>query len=103
MNVEDVNIEPLTFELEQNYPNPFNPSTTIGFQISEPGFVSLKIFDVLGNEIAVLVSETKSIGYYKVEFNTSNLINSNNLNSGIYFYRLMVNGVFETKAMILMK
>jgi len=57
----------------------------------------------LGNEIAVLVSEAKSIGYYNVEFNTSNLINNNNLNSGIYFYRLMVNEVSETKAMILMK
>jgi hypothetical protein len=103
VDVEDVNAIPLLFKLEQNYPNPFNPSTTIGYQITEPGFVSLKIFDVLGNEIAVLVSEAKSIGYYKVEFNTSNLISNNNLNSGIYFYRLMVNEVSETKVMILMK
>ena len=103
VDVEDVSVKPLSFELEQNYPNPFNPSTIIGFQISDPGFVSLKIFDVLGNEIAVLVSEFKSIGYYKVEFNTSNFIINNNLNSGIYFYRLMVNDVFETKAMILLK
>ncbi len=103
VDVEDVSVKPLSFELEQNYPNPFNPSTIIGFQISDPGFVSLKIFDVLGNEIAVLVSEFKSIGYYKVEFNTSNHINNNNLNSGIYFYRLVVNEVFETKAMILLK
>lgn len=103
VDVEDVNTIPLSFKLEQNYPNPFNPSTTIGYQITEPGFVSLKIFDVLGSEIAVLVSEAKSIGYYKVEFNTSNLISNNNLNSGIYFYRLMVNEVFETKVMILMK
>jgi len=103
VDVEDVSVKPLSFELEQNYPNPFNPSTIIGFQISDPGFVSLKIFDVLGNEIAVLVSEFKSIGYYKVEFNTSNHINNNNLNSGIYFYRSMVNEVFETKAMILLK
>ena len=103
VDVDDVNVIPSSFQLEQNYPNPFNPSTTIGFQISEPGFVSLKIFDVLGNEIAVLVSEAKSIGYYKVEFNTSNLLNNNNLNSGIYFYRLMVNEVSETKAMILLK
>ncbi len=103
VDVEDVSVKPLSFELEQNYPNPFNPSTIIGFQISEPGFVSLKIFDVLGNEIAVLVSESKSIGYYKVEFNTSNFIINNNLNSGIYFYRLMVNKVSKTKIMILMK
>jgi len=103
VDVEDVNVIPLSFELEQNYPNPFNPSTTIEFQISEPGFVSLKVFDVLGNEIAVLVNEDKPIGYYKVEFNTSNLINNNNLNSGIYFYRLLVNEISETKAMILMK
>ncbi|MCH7964971.1 MAG: hypothetical protein IH852_13655 [Bacteroidetes bacterium] len=103
VDVEDVNVKPLSFELEQNYPNPFNPSTIIGFQISEPGFVSLKIFDVLGNEIAVLVNEDKLIGYYNVEFNTSNLIINNNLISSIYFYRLMVNEVSETKAMILMK
>jgi len=103
VDVDDVNVKPLSFELEQNYPNPFNPSTIIGFQISEPGFVSLKIFDVLGNEIAVLVSESKSIGYYKVEFYTSNFIINNNLNSGIYFYRLMVNEVSKTKIMILMK
>jgi hypothetical protein len=103
VDVEDFNVIPSAFELEQNYPNPFNPSTIIGFQISEPGFVSLKIFDVLGNEIAVLVSGAKSIGYYKVEFNTSNLLNNNNLNSGIYFYRLMVNEISETKAMILLK
>ena len=103
VDVEDVNVIPLAFELEQNYPNPFNPSTTIEFQISEPGFVSLKVFDVLGNEIAILVYEDKQIGYYKVEFNTSNLINNNNLNSGIYFYRLVVNNLSETKAMILMK
>jgi len=103
VDVEDANVIPSSFKLEQNYPNPFNPSTIIGFQISEPGFVSLKVFDVLGNEIAILVNEDKPIGYYKVEFNTSNLLNNNNLNSGIYFYRLMVNEVSETKAMILLK
>jgi len=103
VDVEDVNVIPLEFELEQNYPNPFNPSTTIGFQISEPGFVSLKVFDVLGNEIAVLVNEDKPIGYYKIEFDVSNFINNNYLNSGIYFYSLMVNEVSETKAMILLK
>ena len=103
VDVEDANVIPSSFKLEQNYPNPFNPSTKIGFQISEPGFVSLKVFDVLGNEIAVLVYEDKPIGYYKVEFNTANLMDSNNLNSGIYFYRLVVNDLSETKAMILMK
>jgi len=103
VDVEDINGIPSSFKLEQNYPNPFNPSTVIGFQISQPGFVSLRVFDVLGNEIAVLVNEDKQIGYYKVEFNTSNLMNNNNLNSGIYFYRLLVNEVSETKAMILMK
>ncbi|MCH8033083.1 MAG: exo-alpha-sialidase [Bacteroidetes bacterium] len=103
VDVKDYNVKPLSFGLEQNYPNPFNPSTIIGFQISEPGYVSLKVFDILGNEIAVLVNEDKLIGYYNVEFNTSNLIINNNLNSSIYFYRLMVNEVSETKAMILMK
>jgi len=103
VDVEDANVIPSSFELEQNYPNPFNPSTIIEFQISEPGFVSLKVFDVLGNEIAILVDEDKPIGYYKVEFNNSNLMNNNNLNSGIYFYRLVVNDLSETKAMILLK
>jgi len=61
------------------------------------------VYDVLGNKIVELLDEHKQTGYYEVEFNTSNLLKNNNLNSGIYFYRLRVNEVSETKAMILMK
>ncbi len=71
---------PSQFNLEQNYPNPFNPVTTIKYQIPEISFVTLKVYDVLGNEIATLVSEEKPAGSYEINFNSSNL------SSGIYFY-----------------
>ena len=80
----EVNIKPENFSLSQNYPNPFNPSTKIKFTV--PGNaethhgVSLKVYDILGNEIATLVNEEKPAGIYEVEFN------SDNLSSGIYFY-----------------
>ena len=73
---------PQTFKLEQNYPNPFNPTTNFGFRISEFGIVSLKVFDVLGREVATLVQEQKEAGYYSVQWNASGLP------SGIYFARL---------------
>jgi len=85
------------FELLQNYPNPFNPTTNIGFRISDRGFVTLKIYDILGNEIATLVNEEKPAGEYEVEFN------GNNLPSGIYFYQLQAGSFVKTKKMILMK
>jgi hypothetical protein len=102
---------PSGFELSQNYPNPFNPSTNIRFRIVESGLVTLKVYDILGNEIATLVNEEKQPGVYEVEFNTStfNYIPS----SGIYFYQLLVSDLqskdeksgnfIETKKMILMK
>jgi len=90
-------ISPEGFSLYQNYPNPFNPSTTIRFQISESEFVSLKIYDVLGNEITTLISEELSPGDYKVTFE------GNSLTSGTYFYQLNVNGYTETKKMILLR
>ncbi|MBE0570942.1 MAG: T9SS type A sorting domain-containing protein, partial [Ignavibacteriaceae bacterium] len=78
--------KPTDFILEQNYPNPFNPSTTIKFQIPEQSFVTIKVYDVLGNEIATLVNEYKPAGTYEVEFNTSSI---NHIpSSGIYFYQL---------------
>ena len=88
---------PNGINLEQNYPNPFNPSTKIKFRISDFGFVSLKVCDVLGNEITTLVSEEKAIGNYEIEFI------GRNLTSGIYFYRLQAREFVETKMMILMK
>ena len=85
------------FELSQNYPNPFNPSTTIKFQIPRNGFVTLKVYDVLGNEVATLVSEEKPAGSYKVEFDGSNLA------SGIYIYRLTSGNYTASKKLILLK
>ena len=88
---------PSSFSLNQNYPNPFNPTTTISFSIPTSEFVTLKVFDVLGNEVATLVNEEKSNGIYKVDFNASNL------SSGIYFYTLKAGRFLETKKLILMK
>jgi len=88
---------PIGFELTQNYPNPFNPTTTIGFSIPQKGLVTLKVFDVLGNEIRTLIIEEKDSGYYQVEFN------SDGLSSGIYFYQLEAGSFIETKKMVLMK
>jgi hypothetical protein len=89
------------FRLEQNYPNPFNPSTNIRFRISDFEFVSLKIFDVLGNEVAKLVSEEKQPGNYEVEFNSSSI--KHPPSSGIYFYQLKAGSFVETKKMILLR
>ena len=100
-----------SFNLEQNYPNPFNPSTTIKYTIAPPNlpkeealvgtsfmkFVKLKIYDILGNEISMLVNEAKPSGNYEVEFN------GKNLPSGIYFYTLEVGDFIQTKKMILLK
>ena len=88
---------PAQFTLEQNYPNPFNPNTTIKYQIPEPSSVTLKVFDVLGNEVAILVNEEKQPRSYEVEFDGSNLP------TGIYFYQLTAGDYRETKKMVLMK
>jgi hypothetical protein len=88
---------PSTFSLEQNYPNPFNPTTKIGFRIADIGFVSLKVYDVLGNEVENLLAEYKLAGSYEVEFNASDLP------SGIYFYQLQAASFVETKKMILIQ
>jgi hypothetical protein len=97
---DEVEIEisiPLKYELTQNYPNPFNPSTTIKYSIPKAVTVQLKVYDVLGNEVATLVDEYKPAGTYEVEFDASGLT------SGIYFYQLKTEGFVETKKMILMK
>jgi hypothetical protein len=95
--------------LQQNYPNPFNPSTKIGFRISEFGFVSLKIYDLLGKKIATLVNEEKSVGGYEIEF-SRDLIHQT-LRSGVYFYQLRIGdpssssgqSFVETKKIILLR
>src|SRR3990172_1625793 len=88
---------PQEFALMQNYPNPFNPSTTIEYQITEYGLVSIKIFDVLGKEVRTLVNEEKSPGIYKVSFDASNLA------SGIYLYQLQTSGYISSKKMLLVR
>lgn len=88
---------PLRYNLSQNYPNPFNPSTSIKFELPQSGFVSLKVFDLLGREVANLVNEVKQAGSYNLEFNASNFA------SGIYYYKLESNGFSDTKKMILIK
>lgn len=85
------------FTLEQNYPNPFNPFTNFGFRISDFGFVTLKVFDALGNEIAVLVNEYKSPGSYEMRFDGPAL------SSGIYFYKLEAGNFIDVKKMILLR
>ena len=102
---ENVSLQPSEFSLEQNYPNPFNPSTSIKFSIPNEEFVSLKVFNSLGEEVAELLNETKPTGNYSVSFNASQL------SSGVYFYQLIAGnpstgsgqGFVETKKMLLMK
>ncbi|MBE0572456.1 MAG: T9SS type A sorting domain-containing protein [Ignavibacteriaceae bacterium] len=88
---------PSTFSLYQNYPNPFNPTTTIAYEIPERGFVTLKVYDVLGREVATLLNEEKPAGSYKIEFNGTSLT------SGIYFYQLNAGNYSETRKMILLR
>ncbi len=88
---------PEEFYLSQNYPNPFNPSTKIQFWISDFGFVNLKVYDILGKEIATLVNEEKQAGNYSVEFNAAELP------SGVYFYQLKADSFVETRKMLLLK
>ena len=85
------------FSLSQNYPNPFNPTTSINFSIPKTGLVTLKVYDILGKEIATLVNEVKNTGSYTVEFNGSNLP------SGTYFYRLEASDNLDVKKMVLIK
>ncbi|RKY94959.1 MAG: hypothetical protein DRQ01_01065 [Ignavibacteriae bacterium] len=96
-----------SFNLHQNYPNPFNPNTLIKYQIPELRFVTLKVYDVLGNEVATLVNEEKSAGSYEVEFSaiggSASGGDAYNLSSGIYFYKLQAGNFVETKKMILLK
>ncbi len=86
-----------SFKLFQNYPNPFNPSTKISYRISEAGPVTLKVFDLLGRDIATIVSEFKSAGLYQADFDASHL------SAGIYFYQLVTRGLIQTKKMLLLK
>ena len=88
---------PTEYSLEQNYPNPFNPRTTISYSIKEKGFVTLKVFDILGNAVSVIVNEEKEAGNYKVDFEATTFA------SGIYFYSLKAGEILLTKKMVLLK
>ncbi len=98
-DIDDLTTEnlPDTYELKQNFPNPFNPTTNIKYQLKGNGFVSLKVFDVLGREVKELVNEYKKSGFHTVEFN------ADLLSSGVYFYRLECNEFVDTKKMILLQ
>jgi hypothetical protein len=92
----EVNV-PLEYSLDQNYPNPFNPSTTIRYAIPEDNFVSIKLFDVLGNEVFTLVNEQKQAGRYEMLFNASNIA------SGVYYYQINSGSFTQTRKLMLMK
>jgi hypothetical protein len=87
----------LSYSLEQNYPNPFNPTTRIEYRIQKGGFVALKIFDLLGNQISTLVSEQKAPGIYEVEWN------AHNQPSGVYFCTVQADNFYKSMKMILLK
>ena len=89
--------KPERFSLGQNFPNPFNPSTTIKYSIPKNSLVRLKVYNILGEEVAILVNEEKPVGTYEVKFNATNLP------SGVYFYRLQAGSFVETKKMIIIK
>jgi hypothetical protein len=90
-------IIPGFFKLYQNYPNPFNPVTKISYDLPKSGFVSLKVYDMLGREVTTLVNEVKKEGSYLVDFDGSNLA------SGVYFFKLKSNDFVDIKKMILLK
>ena len=104
-NEVEVEFSPLKFSLEQNYPNPFNPSTKISWQSPVGSRQTLKIYDVLGNEVATLVDEYRPAGIYEVEFSASGRPESSIKKpaSGVYFYQLKAENYIETKKMILLK
>jgi len=93
-NIKEI---PTKYTLSQNYPNPFNPSTSIKYTMPKSGFVSLKVYDILGREIANLVNQYKQAGTYIVDFNASALT------SGMYFYKIETNDFVAVKKMVLVK
>ncbi len=95
--VAEHELPPSTFTLRQNYPNPFNPSTVIGYQLPVNSVVTLKVFDLLGREVATLVDEGKPAGNYTVQFSGKHLA------SGVYFYRMQADNFIETKKLLLQK
>ncbi|MCB0729343.1 MAG: T9SS type A sorting domain-containing protein, partial [Ignavibacteriae bacterium] len=98
IGIQNVSTEiPDGFSLKQNYPNPFNPVTNIKFSVPKTGIVKLKVYDILGKEVAVLVDKQLNAGSYQADFNGSNF------SSGVYFYKLEAEGFTEVKKMMLVK
>lgn len=93
----DVNPIPIAFDLRQNYPNPFNPSTVIRYQLPVEGYVSLKVYDLLGREVATLVNEAKEAGYYEAVFDASSL------GSGVYFFRMHAGEFNAVRKLVVVK
>ncbi|HEX7356774.1 MAG TPA: T9SS type A sorting domain-containing protein, partial [Ignavibacteriaceae bacterium] len=98
-SINDGVAEVTDFKLSQNYPNPFNPGTKISWQTPVAGWQTIKVYDVLGNEVATLVNEYKPAGMYNVQFT----IHNEQLSSGMYFYQLKVGDYTETKKMMYVK
>jgi hypothetical protein len=96
VNNESVN-SPTTFALKQNYPNPFNPSTTIEYALPQTAVVSLKVFNVLGQEVKTLTNNVESAGVHSIQFDATNMT------SGVYFYRLQAGSFSQVKRMLLLK
>lgn len=94
----NVNLQmPKEYKLEQNFPNPFNPTTSINYSIPKSGLVTLKVYNVFGQEVSTLVNEVKNNGNYSIDFNASNL------SSGVYYYELTSGNFVQTKRMMLIK
>jgi len=96
-SVANETLLPANFVLNQNYPNPFNPTTTISFSLPSKSFAKLKVFDVLGREVAALLSEELAAGTYSKQWDASGLP------SGVYFYRIQAGSFIETRKLILLK
>jgi hypothetical protein len=95
--VDELSGIPKEFALSQNYPNPFNPTTIINYQLPANSFVTLKVYDILGREVATLINGRQSAGYYNATFKASNLP------SGVYFYRLQAGAYSSTKKLVVLK
>ena len=100
-DVNDNDLSVKEFKLEQNYPNPFNPSTTINYQVPAASNVVIKIYNVLGKEVATLLNEEKTAGRYSINFDATS--KSINLSSGVYFYRMQAGDFVDIRKMILMR
>jgi hypothetical protein len=96
-DVEDEELLPTAFKLEQNYPNPFNPSTKIKFAVPEKSNVLIKVYDILGSEVAILVNQEMDAGWYENDFNAAEL------SSGVYLFRMEAGKFINTKKMILLR